>query len=176
MADNESQVAVGMIVAMASNGVIGRDNQLPWHLPNDLKYFKATTMGKPIVMGRKTYESIGRPLPGRPNIVISSDPTFQAEGVLPASTIDQALALGKQTARDIGVSELMIIGGSQVYKALLPAVDRLYLTEVHAEVEGDSYFPCLNFEQWQELERELFVAEGGNPFDYSFVIYQKRPI
>lgn len=176
MADNESQVAVGMIVAMARNGVIGRDNQLPWHLPNDLKYFKATTMGKPIVMGRKTYESIGKPLPGRPNIVISRDSDFQAEGVLLASTIDGALALAKRTALDVGVDEIMIIGGSQVYSALLPSVDRLYLTEVHAEVEGDSHFPSMNFGQWRELSRENFFAEGGNPFDYSFVIYQKRSI
>lgn len=176
MADNKfPRVSVGMIVAMATNGVIGRDNQLPWHLPGDLKYFKAVTMGKPIIMGRKTYESIGRPLPGRPNIVISRDAHFQADQVLLASTIEEALTLGKRTALDMGADEVMIIGGSQVYHALLPLADRLYLTEVQTEVEGDSYFPEFDVMQWQEIERTDFLAEGDNPFDYSFVIYQKLP-
>jgi dihydrofolate reductase len=162
-----------MIVAMAENRVIGRDNQLPWHLPNDLKYFKATTMGKPIVMGRKTYESIGRPLPGRVNIVVTTNRAFMADGVKVVHGVDEALSLAGSIADKAGVDEIMVIGGAQLYADLLPKVERLYLTLVHAEVAGDALFPELDFSQWSQLAREDFNGGGANPFDYSFITYRK---
>ncbi|WP_101758752.1 dihydrofolate reductase [Oceanicoccus sp. KOV_DT_Chl] len=166
-------VRVSMIVAMAENRVIGRNNQLPWYLPNDLKYFKATTMGKPIVMGRKTYESIGRPLPGRTNIVVTGNADFSAEGVKVVHGIDEALQVAQGVAELEGVEELMVIGGAQLYADILPKVERLYLTRVHADVEGDARFPELDLSQWQLLVSEDFAAEGPNPYDYSFVVYQR---
>lgn len=165
---------ISLIVAMASNGVIGRNNQLPWYLPNDLKYFKAATMGKPIVMGRKTFESIGKPLPGRANIVVTTNKDFIADGVKVVHSPEQALRLGRDIAFVDGVDEVMVIGGAELYRELLPRAGRLYLTEVHAEVEGDAWFPELDRNQWQEQEREDFQAEGPNPYDYSFVVYHRN--
>jgi dihydrofolate reductase len=171
--EDKPQAALAMIVAMASNRVIGRNNQLPWYLPNDLKYFKATTMGKPIIMGRKTYESIGKPLPGRTNIVITSNREFSAEGVKVAHTIDEAMNIADAVAVLEGAQEVVVIGGSEIYALFLPKTDRLYLTEVHAEVEGDAFFPELDWSRWQEQGREDFSKEGPNPYDYSFVVYQR---
>lgn len=170
--DNNAELA--LIVARAANGVIGRDNQLPWYLPNDLRYFKATTMGKPIIMGRKTFESIGKPLPGRANIVVTRNPKWSAEGVRVVDEPQAAVSLAREIALLDGVGEVMVIGGEQLYAALLPAAHRLYLTEVHAEVPGDARFPELDWSQWREIGREDFPAEGPNPYDYSFVVYQRR--
>lgn len=164
---------VSMIVAMATNRVIGRDNKLPWYLPNDLKYFKQVTMGKPILMGRKTFESIGKPLPGRCNIVMTRDQSWSAEGVRVAHSLEDAVSLASQIAEIDGQDELMIIGGDQIYQLALPKADRLYLTEVHAEVEGDAFFPEFERGQWKEIGREDFNAEGPNPYDYSFVVLDK---
>lgn len=164
---------LAMIVAMAENRVIGRDNKLPWYLPNDLKYFKQVSMGKPILMGRKTYDSIGKPLPGRTNIVITRNPEWQAEGVKVVHSLEQALALAESIAEIDGAEELMVIGGDQIYQSALPRCDRLYLTEVHAEVEGDAYFPDFDREQFKELARERFEAEGPNPYAYSFVVLER---
>ncbi len=168
-----SQVTVAMIAAVAANGVIGRDNTLPWHLPGDLQFFKTTTLGKPIVMGRRTFESIGRPLPGRLNIVVTRDPEWRAKGVEVAPDSDTALQRALDVAAQEGVDEVMVIGGAGLYAALLPRAQRLYLTRVHAEVAGDTYFPPVDWSQWQELSREDCSAGGGNPFDYSFVVYQR---
>lgn len=162
-----------LIVAVAQNDVIGRDNKLPWYLPNDLKYFKQVTMGKPILMGRKTFESIGKPLPGRTNIVLTRDPSWQAEGVKVVHTLADAYAMGESIGEIEGSNELMIIGGDQIYQLSLPDADRLYLTEVHAEVEGDAFFPSINREEWRELGREDYQAEGPNPYDYSFVVLER---
>jgi dihydrofolate reductase len=168
------QVRIAMIVAMAENRVIGRNNQLPWYLPNDLKYFKAVTMGKPIIMGRKTYESIGKPLPGRTNIVVTTQPEFTAEGVKVAHSVDEALTLAQSVAIVDGAEEVMIIGGAQLYAEMLGSVERLYLTQVHSEVEGDAQFPELDLSPWKVLSREDFTAEGPNPYDYSFVVYGRN--
>lgn len=162
-----------MIVAMAQNRVIGINNKLPWYLPNDLKYFKRATMGKPIIMGRKTYESIGKPLPGRTNIVITRNTDWQAEGVKVAHSLDEAYRLAEAIAEIDGHDELMIIGGDQIYQNSLPDVDRIYLTKVHAEVQGDAWFPELDWSQWRELGREDYPAEGPNPYDYSFIVYDR---
>lgn len=165
---------IALIAAMATNRVIGRNNNLPWHLPNDLKYFKQATMGKPIMMGRKTFESIGRPLPGRTNIVITRDQSYSAEGIRIVHSIDEALALAESIALLDGAKELMVIGGEQLYQAILPRAQRLYLTHVYAEVKGDAWFPVVDFDQWQELGREDFSADGPNPYDYSFVVYNRN--
>lgn len=168
-----SEVVVAMIVAMSENRVIGRNNQLPWYLPNDLKYFKAVTMGKPVIMGRKTFESIGRPLPGRANIVVTRNPDWSAEGVRVAHSPQAALQLARDIALVDGVKEVMVIGGAELYADLLPLADRLYITRVHARVEGDALFPQLNENEWRESAREDFLAEGPNPYDYSFVVCQR---
>ena len=165
---------LAMIVAMAKNGVIGKNNQLPWHLPNDLKFFKASTMGKPIIMGRKTFESIGRPLPGRTNIVMTRDSGFVQEGVRVVRSAEEALELAKNIAAKADLDEVMIIGGSQLYEQLLSQAERLYITQVHAEVEGDAYFPELDFQLWREESREDHQATDTNPYDYSFVTYSRK--
>jgi dihydrofolate reductase len=164
---------VSLIVAAAQNRVIGRNNNLPWYLPNDLKYFKQATMGKPIIMGRKTYDSIGKPLPGRPNIIITRNSEFTAEGVIVARSLKDAIAQAEDLAFINGAEEVMIIGGAQIYAESLPSADRLYLTEVHADVEGDAYFPEYDANDWQEQGREDFTAIDPNPYDYSFVVYDR---
>ncbi len=158
---------LSLIVAVAENGVIGRDGALPWRLPGDMAFFKATTMGKPIVMGRKTWESLGRPLPGRENIVITRDTSYLAEGAVVVNGLDAAL----EHAGD--VPEIMIIGGAQIYEAALPIVRRIYLTRVHASPSGDTFFPDLNWEGWEEVAREDHEAEGDTPA-FSFVTLERR--
>ena len=164
---------VAMIVAQAQNRVIGRDNKLPWYLPGDLKYFKQATLGKPIVMGRKTFDSIGKPLPGRLNIVITRDQRYQSDGVKVVHSLQEAIELAESQALIDGAEELMIIGGEQIYAQALSLAERLYITQVHAEVEGDAHFPVFDPADWQELGREDFSAEGPNPYDYSFIVYQR---
>jgi dihydrofolate reductase len=165
-------IRLAVIVAAAENAVIGRNNALPWHLPEDLRYFKKVTMGKPIVMGRKTFESIGRPLPGRANIVITRNPGFQAEGVRVVASLEEALQLAENIAVIDGAQELVVIGGAEIYKAAIPRADRLYITEVHASVEGDACLPPIEWSDWQEVGRERYPAQHPNPYDYSFVVYE----
>jgi len=163
-----------LIAAFAQNRVVGINNTLPWHLPEDLKYFKRTTSGKAIIMGRKTYDSIGRPLPNRTNIVISRNRDFQADGVRVVASLEAAIELAKEVNYINDVQEVMVIGGASIYEAALPIADRLYLTHVHAEIEGDAYFPEVNFKQWLEVSREDYQASDKNPYDYSFVVYDKK--
>ncbi len=157
---------VSLIVAMADNNVIGVDNQLPWHLPADLKYFKSVTMGKPIIMGRKTFESIGRPLPGRQNIVITRNTEWSADGVTVVKSTGAAVAAAS------GAEEVMVIGGAEIYRAMLPLVGKLYVTEVSLSVEGDAFFPDIEVEQWQETSRAAHPAEADKPA-YAFVTYER---
>jgi dihydrofolate reductase len=164
---------LAIIVAVADNGVIGKDDGLPWKLSEDMQYFKRITMGKPIVMGRKTYESIGKPLPGRTNIVISRNASFHAEGVEIARSLDEALAMAKVVAVRDGVEEVMVIGGAQIYAAAIPAADTLYITEVHASVEGDAVLCDIEWGLWRETTREHRVAKPPNTYDYSFVCYER---
>ena len=157
-----------MVVAMDTKGVIGRDNGLPWHLPADLQHFKKTTMGKPILMGRKTHESIGRPLPGRTNIVITRDTGYRAEGCVVVNSIDAALeAAGEQ-------DEIMVIGGAEFYRQVLPRTDTIYLTRIHETFTGDTIFPELNDADWREVERSDQAADAKNPHDYSFIRLDRR--
>ena len=163
---------ISQIVALGQNRVIGREGGLPWHLSGDLKFFKATTMGKPIVMGRKTFESIGRPLPGRPNIVITRQEDYAPDGVQVCATVEEALDLASSLATDMGEEEVMIIGGAQIYALLLDRTDRLYLTEVELAPEGDAYFPEIDHNQWVEISRETVPADGDSP-EFAFVTYDR---
>lgn len=165
---------LALIWAMSRNRVIGRNNALPWHLSEDLRYFKRVTMGKPIIMGRKTWESIGRPLPGRTNIVITRDQNFQAAGVRVVHSLDDALRLAEHIGIIEGAEEAVVIGGAEIYALALPKAERLYLTQVHAEVDGDACFPEFDLSLWRERAREDFNAEGPNSYAYSFIVLERR--
>ena len=160
---------ISLIVAMDRDGVIGRDGELPWRLSSDLRHFKKITMGKPIVMGRKTHESIGRILPGRDNVVISRDRDYQATGC----TVLHSLDCVKAKYHD--EKEIMIMGGAELYAQTIDEAQRIYLTEIHANVEGDTFFPKFDRESWEEVERHDFKRDNKNEFDYSFVILEKPP-
>lgn len=164
---------LAIIVAQAENRVIGTNNKLPWHLPEDLRYFKQVTMSKPIIMGRKTYESIGRPLPGRTNIVISRQPDYAPDGVRVVASLEAAMELAESISVIDGAEEVMVIGGAQIYEQALAVADRLYLTQVHASVEGDAWFPAIAKDQWREVGREDFTAKEPNPYDYSFIVLDR---
>lgn len=158
---------IAIIVAMDEQGLIGKNNDLPWRLSADLQYFRRTTMGKPIVMGRNTHESIGRPLPGRQNIVVTRQSDYQAEGCDVVHSIDEALALCRDQ------EEVMIMGGASLYQQVLPLADKLYLTQVHASLDGDTWFPDWSPQDWQLLSREDHPADDKNEFDYSFMLYER---
>jgi dihydrofolate reductase len=158
---------ISLIVAASMNNVIGAKGDLPWRLSADLKRFKELTMGKPIVMGRKTYESIGRPLPGRKNIVVTRNPDFMAEGCDVVSSVDAAV----EAAGD--AEEIMIIGGSHIYEVFLPRADRIYLTRVQAEVEGDAYLPEFGNDDWHETAAEEHRADETNDYDVIFSIFER---
>ena len=156
-----------MIAAMANDRVIGRDNTLPWHLPEDLRHFKATTLGKPVVMGRKTWESLGRPLPGRRNLVISRNADYVVTGGELFPSLEAALAACA------GEESCFVSGGAELYRQALPRAQRIYLTEIETEVAGgDAHFPLLPETEWQEAAREHHVSEKGLP--YAFVLYVRR--
>lgn len=162
---------ISMIVAMAQGRVIGLDNQMPWHLPADLQYFKKTTLGKPVIMGRKTYDSIGRPLPGRLNIVVSRDANLQIAGVTCVTSVEQAITAAKQVE---GVEEVMIIGGATIYEYFLPVADRLYLTFIDLETKGDTCFPDYQAQgEWQEIAKSEHKADDKNAYDLQFVTLQR---
>ena len=167
---------LAVMVAVAANGVIGSNNGLPWHLPEDLRYFKQVTLGKPVVMGRKTFESIGRALPGRTNIVITRNREFRAEGVRVVASLSEALELAAQVALQDGAKELVVIGGAEIYGLAVPGADRLYITEVHARVEGDTLLPEIAWEDWREAAREMHPASDPNPYAYSFVVYDRKAV
>ena len=160
---------LSLIVAISDNQVIGQNGQLPWHLSADLKRFKQLTMGHHIIMGRKTYDSIGRQLPGRTSVVLTRQTDWAVEGVVTATDFKSALTL---TGDD---EEVFVIGGSQIYQLALPLVDRLYVTRVHATVDGDTYFSDIAADQWQLQETETHTADDKNDHDYSFMIYSRIP-
>lgn len=165
-------VVVSMIVAIDRNRVIGKDNALPWKLSGDMKFFKETTMGKPVIMGRKTYESIGKPLEGRANIVVTRDPDFDAEGIEPVENIEVALKAGRMVAEITGTDEVVIIGGTQIYEAMLPEATRIYLTEVDLAVDGDAVFPELGPE-WKETERSQNQTDKKSGVEYVWVTLER---
>jgi len=160
-------VTLSLIVAMAENRTIGLNNELPWHLSEDLKYFKSVTMGKPIVMGRKTFDSIGRPLPGRLNIVITRNTEWQHPGVETAASLQQAVAIAAEANpqdQEALIQEVMVIGGEEIYRTAIELADRLYITRVQAEVEGDAFFPEYNEPEWQEVSRQQPDSQGDIPY------------
>lgn len=167
------QVPVAMIAALSRNRVIGVDNQLPWYLPEDLKFFKRMTQGKPLVMGRKTFQSIGRPLPGRLNIVVTRDAGFTHPGVRVCHDLASALELAEQQALLEGAEEIMVMGGGEIYRQALPFASRLYLTEVDLTLEGDAHFPELPMAVWEEVQRVAGTPVAGQP-SYHFVAYRRR--
>ncbi|AVH36430.1 dihydrofolate reductase [Pseudomonas monteilii] len=168
-----TSLPLSLIAAYAENRVIGIDNSMPWHLPGDFKYFKATTLGKPIVMGRKTWDSLGRPLPGRLNIVVSRQPGLELAGAEVFASLEEALVRAEQWAREQGVDELMLIGGAQLYGQALEKglVSRMYLTRVEMAPEGDAWFPAFDEGQWKLASSEA-QAEEGKPA-YHFEVWDK---
>jgi len=164
---------VSIVVAVADNGVIGRGNALPWDLPDDLQHFKRTTMGRPIVMGRKTFESIGRPLPGRLNIILTRDPSWTALGVSVASSIEQAIDLAEGQAFIDGADSVMVIGGAEVYRQALPFASRAFVTRVHGQVDGDAFFDLDDIASWREVTRERVPAGERNSHDFSVIRLEK---
>ena len=165
---------LALISAMAENRTIGRNNRLPWKLPEDLKYFKRTTMGNSIIMGRKTWESIGRPLPGRTNIVISRDSNYEAEKAKVVNSLGAAITLAENLAAIDGSKEAFIIGGAGLYKEALPLADRFHLTRVHAQVEGDTFLAEFNEDEWKEVSRKYFKKSDTNPYNYTICLLQRR--
>lgn len=161
-----------LVVAMARNRVIGREGGLPWRISADLRQFKAVTMGKPMIMGRKTFESIGRPLPGRTNIVVTRRMDFQAEGIIIAHDFDDARLRAAEIAQADDVEEIMVIGGAEIYSIALPIADRLYLTEVKSDANGDTLFPAFDRADWREKDRIDCPPEGETP-GYAFVVLDK---
>jgi dihydrofolate reductase len=159
---------ISIVVAMARNGVIGRDNQLPWHLPDDLKHFKALTLGKPILMGRRTFESIGRPLVGRTNLVLTNDRGFCAPDVRPVGSIDEAFEAVP------GEAELAVIGGASVYQSMLPFARRIHITWVEAQVEGDTRFPEFDLAQWRVVTRRELPADEQHAYALTFETLERR--
>lgn len=167
---NTEGMHFSLLLAASENNVIGKNNKLPWHLPADLKYFKNLTWGMPVIMGRRTYDSFGKTLPGRRNIVITRNKEWKAEGVDVVHSIEEAVALAKESA----VKEIFIIGGSEIFKNILPKADRIYLTRIHQSFEGDAFFPVLNEEEWQLVKNRDCAADEKNAYPHSFQVWERK--
>jgi dihydrofolate reductase len=163
-------MTISLVVAASENNVIGKDNRLLWHLPNDMKFFKNTTWGMPVIMGRKTFESLGKPLAGRTNIVMTRDKDWSAEGTRVAPDMQQAM----KTAAETDAKEIFVIGGGEIFKQVLPQANRVYLTRVHAKLEGDTYFPELPASEWKLLTQLDFEADAKHRYGYSFQVWQRN--
>ncbi|MCX6217425.1 dihydrofolate reductase [Spirosoma sp.] len=160
---------ISLIAAVAQNGIIGRENDLPWHLPDDFAFFKRKTSHHPIIMGRKSLEALGKPLPNRTNIVLTRNTEFSAEGVTIVHRLDEAIA----EAEAINQIEIFVIGGAEIYKMALPIATTLYLTEIHQDFEGDAYFPAFDKSEWKELSRRPHPADERHAVSFDFVEYEK---
>jgi dihydrofolate reductase len=164
---------ISLIAALTPLRVIGKNNQLPWHMPADLQYFKKVTLGKPVIMGRKTYESIGRPLPGRKNIIITRQKNFSVPAQCEIfSSVEEALEVLKKNNKNY--QEVFVIGGSEIFAHTLPLADYLYLTFIDADITGDTYFPDWDNTLWQEIFRENHLKDAENIYNYSFVVFEKK--
>jgi dihydrofolate reductase len=161
------------VVAVAENGVIGRGGSLPWRQPSDLRTFRRLTMGKPVIMGRRTYQSIGKPLDGRDNIVVTRDASFAASGITAVPSLDAALQVARAGAHQRAVDEVMIIGGAEIYAASLPIADRIYLSRVHATVAGDTVFPALDPADWREVSREPIPPDPRDEYSATLLIFER---
>jgi dihydrofolate reductase len=166
--------AITLVVAVAENGVMGKNGDLPWSLPADLKQFKQKTVGKPVVMGRKTYESLGRALPNRPNIVLSSNPLYRLDDAKVVTTLDAALALAREEAKRLGADEISVIGGASLFSEIMPRAQRMYYTEVHASPEGDTLFPPFDRGEWREVARKGPLQGAKDQYAYSFVTLERK--
>ena len=164
---------ISLIWAMADNGVIGRNNTLPWRLPKDLKFFMTATLGKPVIMGRRTFESMKAPLPGRTNIVMTRDTGYEREGVKVVANFAEALKVAKAQCLQDGVDEIMIAGGAEVYRLGLLVATRLYVTRVHADIEGDTVFPEVDWSDWEVARTEHFDADARHDHAYSITVYNR---
>ncbi|WP_416886780.1 dihydrofolate reductase [Marinospirillum sp.] len=173
---DQRHTPIAVIVAAAKNWVIGHQQAMPWYLPEELGYFKRKTWGKPIIMGRATFESIGRPLPGRTNIVISRQSDYAPAGVKVVPSLEAALTLADQQAQIDGAEEIMVIGGGQIYQQAFALADRLYLTEVDAEPEGDTWFPAVQWDEWQLVSEQAFAAGEGNRYAYRLLCLDRRAV
>ncbi|MCW5619131.1 MAG: dihydrofolate reductase [Nitrosomonas sp.] len=169
-------VRLSILAAVARNGVIGKCNTLPWHLPEDLKHFKSLTMGHTIIMGRKTYASIGRVLPGRVNVIVTSQPDFRVPDAIVVHTLEAALQQREPGVLSKQEDELFIIGGARLYEQTLGLVQRLYLTEIQQDFDGDAFFPEFDRREWSEISRERHISDGktGIPLEYHFVILDRK--
>lgn len=170
-----TEAKIVLVVAVADNGVIGRDGDLPWRLPSDLKRFKQLTLGKPVLMGRKTWDSIGRPLPGRPNIVITRDAAFAAAGATVVSSLDEAIAVARREAEALGVDEICVIGGGQIYAQAFDRADILHVTHVEAAVEGDTRFPAIDPDLFEKVVEEPIPQGEKDSHAMRFVTWRRKP-
>lgn len=164
---------IALVVAMAENRAIGRGGDLPWHLHSDMRYFRKITMGKPIVMGRLTFKSLGRALDGRVNVVLTRDRDFTAPGAVMAYSLQEGLDIARRAAERAGVDEIMIIGGEDVFREVLPQARRIYLTEIHASPHADTWFPDLDMSEWREVSREAYAAGPKDDHAFSFVVLDR---
>ena len=169
-----SNPQIVFVVAVAENGVIGRDNAMPWHLRSDLKRFKAITLNRPVIMGRKTFVSVGRPLPGRTNIIVTRDKAFQAPGIVVARSLDAAHDIARGDALRRFVTEIMVIGGAEIFAQWLTKADRLEITEVHDKPDGDTFLKPVDPLEWEETARTPHPKGEGDTVDFSYVTYQRR--
>jgi dihydrofolate reductase len=168
-----TSISIALVVAAAENGVIGRGGGLPWHIPSDLKTFRRLTLGKPIIMGRKTYQAIGKPLDQRDNVVVTRDPAYRAPGAIIVASLEVALDKARALAVAKGIDEIIVIGGAELYRQALPLADRIYLTRVHAEPEGDALFPPLSPGEWREVSREPLPRDARDEYACTFVVLQR---
>ena len=169
-----TKIRIALVVAMSENGVIGRDGGLPWHLRSDLKMFKEITQFKPVIMGATTWDSLPKkPLPGRLNLVLTRDPTFEAPGAIVCNSLFEAFDIAKEHAADDGADEICVIGGANVYAQVLPKADRLYVTRVHATIDGDTVFPVVDPAQWEETRSEAFTRAEGDDYDFTLKVYDR---
>jgi dihydrofolate reductase len=166
---------VAMILAVAQNGVIGKGDGLPWRIPAEMKYFMATTLGKPVIMGRKTFETLESPLPRRTNIIVTRGKNYAQDGVVVTHTLDEALQQADVIAQRDGVDEIMIAGGAEIYRLALPIADTLYYTRVNIDAEGDAYFDDIDWSQWRCEKREEFAAADDKTPGYTLMLYRRRP-
>ncbi len=165
---------VALIVAVAENGVIGRDGKMPWRIPSEMKHFRRITMGKPLIMGRKTFASLEKPLEGRDDIVLTRNRDHAPKGTIAVESVEQALKVASDCALARSADEIMVIGGAEIYALLLPHAQRLYLTRIHADLEGDIYFPEIDLCGWVECERSYHPRETGDEYDYTVSVLERR--
>ncbi|MFA6523328.1 MAG: dihydrofolate reductase [Candidatus Peribacteraceae bacterium] len=164
---------ISLIVAASKNNVIGVGGRLPWSLPNDLRYFRERTQGKPVIMGRKTFDSIGKPLPNRSNIIVTRQPRLKVQGCIVVHSLDEALKVAEEA---LGAKEAFIIGGAEIFKEALPKADRVYLTHVHTVIEGDAFFLPLDSSKWEEVSREEHEEDQRHLYAYTFCVYERRTL